>query len=181
MTSGVLKAMTLVMITGTGCVRLDEDQCIVNGGDFACDEERICAAEIDQIIELSDRGDGCLLTQGFDYDFDTYFVHVKYGLPESLGARGSDPFEDLQSVTGVLVRAVEELEDGCTIDESIVRRLEPRWRAVNAVRMFLDRKDRVRADSAALEPAHVQAIEDFNDAIDEWVDECEDQGPVRRP
>jgi hypothetical protein len=177
-TIGTVVMSVVIGSAATGCVRLDEDHCIVNGGDFACDDRRMCVTEFDEATELSDQGDGCIRIAGVDYDLDAYFVHVKYGLPDSLRARTLDAAEDVRSVTGVLVRATEEHEvddvEECIVKESVVRQFEEEWQEVAAVRTFLDRNDRVRADSATLEPFHVDAIEKFNERIDEWLHECEE-------
>lgn len=174
----IARAASVLAVLSASCVRLDEDHCIVNGGDFACDRDRMCVTEIDETMEPSDRGDGCILIDGNDYDFDAYFVHVKYGLPDSLRARTDDAAEDVRSVTGVLVRAaeahgVDDVAD-CVVSERVVRQFEERWREVNAVRTFLDQRDRVRVKSAALEPLQVQAIHEFNEAIDLWLQYCEE-------
>lgn len=173
----IAPAMTALVLLSASCVRLDENHCIVNGGDFACDEARMCVTEIEEIREPSDRGDGCILIEGIDtYDFDAYFVHVKYGLPDSLRASTDDASEDVQSLTGVLVRAAEAHEvtdvDECVVSESVVLQFEEEWLEVKAVHTFLDQRDRIRVESAALEPFHVEAIRRLNDAIDGWLEGC---------
>ena len=165
-------ASSVVVLASAGCVRLDEGHCIVNGGDFACEEGRLCATELTEIAEDSDEGDGCLWIEGMDYDFEEYFVHVKYGLPEALWSR-VEQGEDLDSVEGVIVRAVEERGgvDTCGIDEAVME-LETRWREVKAVRTFLERPSRVRVEAARLKGFQVEAIDRFNEGIDAWVDGC---------
>ena len=162
----------------TSCVRLDEGHCILNGGDFACGEGWMCVTEIMAVAEPTDQGDGCISIQDIDYDLDAYFVHVQYGLPSRLRAQG-EARDDLQSVTGILVRAVEEreAEDHCIVQESVVRSVEPQWLEVEEVRAFLDRRTRIRAATADLDPAHVQAIDDFNAAVNELLDECGASAP----
>jgi hypothetical protein len=162
------------------CVRLDEAHCIVNGGDLACDDdERMCATEIKGFREPSDAGDGCVSIAETEEYFEVYLVHVQYGLPDTLWPHG-DAEDDVDSVAGVLRRAAEErpLEEMCTVDPARVLELEPRWREVKAVRTFLERRGRVRAESVTLEPFQVEAIEDFNEAIDEWLDDCRASEPA---
>jgi len=168
----LLSSMTLV--TSSGCVRLDESHCIVNGGDFACGDGWRCATEREGIVESRDQGDGCLPMEGLGYDLEKYFVHVQYGLPEVLWPRG-EPEDDLDSLGGVLVHAVEErhVEDVCRVQESKVLQFEAPWREVAAIRTFLERPTRVRVDAARLESFQVMAIEGFNEVINEWLDECE--------
>lgn len=166
----------LIVASTVACVRLDEAHCIVNGGDFACEEDRLCAMAIEPISEVTDEGDGCILRSAIgDDDFERLMVYVQYGLPESLPARHEPEVEDLRSVTGVLSRLLRDhgLEDVCHVDESVVRRFEQQWKEVDAVRVFLGRKDRVRAESATLEPLQVEAIRSFGDAINDWLDGCE--------
>jgi hypothetical protein len=169
----VLLMSSLTAIASVSCIRLDEDHCIVNGGDFACEAGRMCVTETEAFTELSDEGDGCIKTAGIDYEFDKYFVHVQYGLPDSLAARG-EAEDDLRSVTGILARAVGDrgLEEVCTVGEMVVRDLEPLWIEVNAVREFLDRPSRVRAETATLGVTQVEAIGEFNGAINAWLEEC---------
>lgn len=176
--SRTLHLTTALSLTLSGCVRLEEDHCIINGGDFACEHGRMCITEIVEITERSDRGDGCIDIEGIDYDVDAYFVHVKYGLPDSLRARTDDAAEDVSSVTGVLDRAVEALGvddvEECVVSEPIVRQFEDEWREVKAIRAFLDQRARVSVESATLEPLQVEAIRGFNDAIDGWLQGCEE-------
>jgi hypothetical protein len=87
----------VALVSSGGCVRLDEEHCIVNGGDFACEEGRKCAMEYTAVTESSDRGDGCVSDRGTAGYFGEYFVHVKYGLPEALG-ENSGVEEDLDSL-----------------------------------------------------------------------------------
>jgi len=174
----VFVASVVIAVASTACVRLDEGHCIVNGGDFACDDDRMCVAEIDAVNEFSDRGDGCIFIAGIDYALEDYFVHAKYGLPDSLRARTEDAVDDVRSVTGVLARAAEEhgVEDveECVVSEPVVRQFEEEWREVKAIHTFLDRRNRVRVESAGLEAFQVQAIEAFNGAIDAWLGGCEE-------
>lgn len=164
----------LISTGATSCVRLDEGHCIVNGGDFACnDEEQMCATEIEGFREPSDPGNGCVsIAETRDY-FDDYLVHVQYGLPDTLWPHG-EAEDDVDSMAGVLMRAAEErgLDGECVVDREQVLELEPLWREVKAVRTFLERRDRVRVGSATLEGFQVEAIVGLNDGVDEWLDNC---------
>jgi len=155
-----------------GCVELFEDHCIINGGDFACLEDRICLTEIDSANEVSDRGDGCVDLTPNEVD-EELFVHVQYGLPSRLGASDSLA-RDLHSVTGIFVRGVEERgsEGSCRVNEEVVRSVESEWREIDEVREYLDRRTRVRAEAAMLSEEQVGAIVRFNDAVNGWLDDC---------
>ena len=170
--------MAIAILLGAGCVRLDEEHCIVNGGDFACDDGRLCVTDIDRRTEPSDEGDGCVLEDQVDETLEDHFVRVQYGLPRSLGSNAKDAeaaMDDTQSVVGVLFLATaeREVDEVCAPDEDITRSFEPQWRAVFEVREFLERPTRVRASSAGLSPEQVEAIEAFDAAINEWLEECE--------
>lgn len=171
----IAPAVIAMALLSASCIRLDEDHCIVNGGDLACDQGRMCVTEIEEIREPSDRGDGCILIDGIDYDFDAYLVRVQYGLPEVMWPRIEPNENDVRSLGGVLVRAVQErgLGEVCVADEDVVLSFEPEWNEVDGVREFLDRPTRVRANTATLEPHHVEAIKDFDAAINVWLEECE--------
>lgn len=163
----LLAVSTLV---GAACIHLDDDHCIVNGGDFACSEARICVANIESIVEMSDRGDGCVLRHAKDAaDFRDYFVHVQYGLPSQLGARTQD---DIDSVTGVLVRTTEERRVECGLGERVVRMFEPQWIEVREIRDELESAQHVSVSEASLSNDQAEAIERFNDAINIWLLEC---------
>lgn len=164
--------LSLVLVGLGGCVRLDEGHCIVNGGDFACNEGSICAAELTGVVEASDRGDGCVSRDGTLKYFNDYFMNVKYGLPDALGSQNGSE-EDPDSLVGVLTQAlqVRDSEDVCQIDEAVTE-LEPCWHEVKAVRMFLERRSRVLKKAARLEQFQVDTIVGFNAQIDKWLDEC---------
>lgn len=168
--------MALLFCTSTvsSCVQIDEGHCIFNGGDFDCTDDRMCITDIDSRHEISDEGDGCVLENAQNGEtFEQDFVHVQYGLPSRLGALIRLE-EDLQSVAGVLERAVLDrgLEGECIVDEDSVRLFESQWLEVKEVRRHLDRRARVNASSAALSPAHVMAIKVLNAAINEWLETC---------
>lgn len=167
-----LLVSSLACAAVAGCVRLDEEHCIVNGGDFACpDEGQLCATEIEGFREPSDAGDGCVSIEGTERYFEEYLVHVKYGLPSSLWPHGAEE-DDVDSVAGVLVRAVEEQGLECEVDAESVRELEPLWRGVRSVRGYLERRDRVSVDAMTLQVGQVGAIEGFNAGVDGWVNGC---------
>lgn len=166
----------LISTGATSCVRLDEGHCIVNGGDFACnDEERMCATEIEGFREPSDPGNGCVSIAKTREYFDDYLVHVQYGLPDTLWPRG-EVEDDVDSMAGVLVRAAEDrgLDGECVVDREQVLELEPLWREVKAVRTFLERRDRVRVGSAALEGFQVEAIVGLDAAVNDWLAKCKE-------
>lgn len=164
---------SLVCAAATSCVRLDEGHCIVNGGDFACDdEERMCATELQGFREPSDPGDGCVSIEETKEYFDDYLVHVRYGLPDAFWRRG-EAEDDVDSMVGVLVRAAEERGLECTFDDARVLELEPKWREVKAVRTFLERRDRVSVESATLEAFQVRAIVELGEGVDGWLEACE--------
>lgn len=163
---------SLVSCAATSCVRLDEGHCIVNGGDFACnDDERMCATEIEGFREPSDPGDGCVSIAETKRYFPEFLVHVKYGLPDSLWPHG-EANDDVDSVIGTLAQASEERALECELDDGRVQELDLLWREARAVRTYLERRDRVSVESMTLQPLQVKAIEAFNAGVDGWLEEC---------
>ncbi|MCA9708084.1 MAG: hypothetical protein KDK70_19690 [Myxococcales bacterium] len=160
------------------CVRLDEDHCIVNGGDVSCIDDRICVTDVDGLGEKSDHGDGCVSNVNAAVQFEGQFVHVQYGLPSRLDAVTDVAEDDIQSVAGVLALAALESSDAsdsehpCVVQEDLIHGLEPLWLEIEAVRAHLEDRARVRAGDAALSLEQVQAINRFNEAINSWLDEC---------
>jgi hypothetical protein len=146
-----------------GCIRINPEHCIVNGGEFLCADRR-CA--MTRGIQAEGDEDGCV------DEVASGFVHVKYGLPSRLGALGD---EDLDTVNGVLLRVVSEsgVAAECVINEDVVIAVAGPWARVDKVRKHLDRSGRTLETSARPTQDQVDAISVFNYAVDYFVEVCD--------
>jgi len=164
-----------VVATTVSCIRVRQEHCIVNGGDVHCVDGYFCVAALrEDVVGTKDGGDGCTINKGLASREPTRFVRVQYGLPSSLEARTADPSEDIDSVAGVLLNAVDGCESAGPYlkDEKAVDDLEDEWLGVMEVRDHLESKTTLRVEDALLTEEHVESINDFNAAIDDWLGDC---------
>ncbi len=157
----------------SNCIRLDEDHCIINGGNAACEDEDICVMETRRVREIFVDGGGCVSESDIHQGFYDYFVSVPYGLPSHMGS--VERPDDLRSLIGTLTYAADQrmVERDCVVNRQVVYSLEEDRRRVDEVRGFLDRSTRVRIDAAELSAAQVDAINDFSAAVDEKLSMCD--------
>lgn len=156
----------MVVATSTGCLRLDPDHCMINGGDLACGGD-FCVIGTGARPELMD--DGCIDAVGY---VPSGFVHVEYGIPSRLG--GSDDVDDLDSVAGVVATAAQH--DGssvacATAETSLAVLLEP-WVGAAVIRGHLERPDHVRKQAVVLDQTQAEAIYMFNQAVGQVIANC---------
>lgn len=164
-----------VVATTVSCIRVRQEHCIVNGGDVHCVDGYFCVAALrEDVVGTKDGGDGCTTNEGLAFRDPTRFVRVQYGLPSSLQARSVDRSEDIDSVAGVLYKAAGGREpSACYLeDEDIDSEFEGVWLGVMEVREHLESKTTLRVEDALLTEEHVESINDFNAAINDWLDDC---------
>lgn len=154
-----------------GCIVLDEEHCLANGGDLACPGQ-YCLIETWQKAEAKTDALGCT----FRPDIYDFHLHLKYGLPAAVER---DPYEGyLDTLEGVLValRENNDVEDSCPLDSPALQEefdevLES-YAGVYVVRARMEGHGRVSTTTTQITLEEAESVEAYNDAVDAWLDAC---------
>lgn len=166
-------------LASTGCgPRIDDAHCLFHGGDRGCGENESCIVVIEG-GSVPGAGKGCVdASDSVALDPERY-LHLRYGLPESIGAEG-DALES-DSVQGILAReiALRGLDDVCSIADGLPTEIEG-LEAIDTIvaarrRLELLRtKRRIRNEQAFLGANEAAAVNAFYAAIGAWSGSCEE-------
>lgn len=150
----------------TGCLVPDTDYCAFLYGDLSCPAEQSFCVLAKEPTPHTNIIDGCSAT------VPEGFVHVHYGLPQSVVAPAERP-DDPRSLEGVLVHLGY---DGCGSADELEASLGPWVAGVADVRRHLEERGHTRRSAMALDSKHVHSIGAFDAFVTMWIDECTQGG-----
>lgn len=174
---GRLLAPSLALVLGvsiTGCLELDTEHCLAQGGDLGCNGLRCYIPTAMTVDPISDEH-GCELTDiAPTLDQKEHHLHVKYGLPASAENPG-DPRDD-DSVSGILRLSAEARNlSSCSIDIGSETIFEIYDDGIGAIRERLEERGRTRRIQTRVSEADVKLIKSFRSAINDWLEGCQEQ------
>jgi len=153
-----------------GCLVLDENHCLANGGDLACPGQR-CLFETGRRVHTQTDDFGCSY---IDANF-SYHVHLTYGMPASFEMGGES--DNLDTVEGILAALWEDDGAGsCPLDspdrDDALDDLEDVYTDVHALRLRFEARGRVRASPANITDMEIDDVIQYNNAVKRWLDAC---------
>lgn len=159
-----------------GCLVLNEDHCLANGGDLAC-PGRMCLVQTGPRVETVSDDFGCS-----EAPFTNNPVHehakARFGLPAELELGQSTT--PLDTVEGILLETQEDrgFVESCSLDdrglEAELAILEMRYLVVQEIRDRLEHEAPKTGSRSiiTLSQEEADAIGDYSRAVDDWLDDC---------
>jgi hypothetical protein len=169
-----IRFMLIFTLLQTGCLELDEEHCLANGGDLACPGQR-CLIQTNADKETMSDELGCSYVD----ENAAYHLHLTYGLPANF--RISDGHRNMDTVEGILTawRDEEGLSSSCSLDgktgelgEASDILFDEYGEQIYFLRMILEDRVRVRTNRVGLYVEHRDAVHAYNTAMKDWLDAC---------
>lgn len=154
-----------------GCIVLDEEHCLANGGDLACPGQ-LCLIEAGKRVKSRTDALGCT----FHPVDDDRHLHARYGLPAAVELTEGD--NNLDTVEGILIALREDhgIEGSCPLDGTVLQdefdEVIARHADIDILRARMEKRWRVRTGPAKLTQEEVDSVVAYNKAVQTWLDAC---------
>lgn len=174
----IMGCIVILASVVTGCLQLDEDHCLANGGDLACGGQRCLLQTGPESVtdgEMVTDELGCSLSDGTP----PFHFHLTFGLPADLAMSGGH--SNLDTVEGILSAWREERDPAgsCALGEEdddlrdeYVDLVEQYVVGTHIIRANIEDRRRVSATNNTFDDADNAALEAYKDAMTAWLDAC---------